>query len=281
MLNLFRFIARYHFFFLFLLLEVISLTLYFSYNYFPQAYYFRMATSVHGAIRGRIAAINQYFSLKSANQQLAVENALLRSGSRDAFLLVDTHSFWKKDTLYLQQYKYTPARVVANSIGRRNNFIMINKGTFSGVKPDMGVIGPQGVVGIVVAASEHFASVMSLLHSATTISVKLKKNNEMASVIWEGGDPEKASLINLSSQVKISKGDTVITSGYSLIFPEGIMVGTIDEFEMNPDDNFYSATIRLSTRFSSLSYVYVVQNLLKKEQQGLVEKQNQITPPNK
>ncbi|MGC8864144.1 MAG: rod shape-determining protein MreC [Bacteroidales bacterium] len=281
MLNLFRFIARYHFFFLFLLLEAISLALYFSYNYFPQAYYFRMATSVHGAIREQIANIDQYFSLKRTNEQLAIENAILRSGSQNSFLQIDTQSFWKKDTLYLQQFKYTPARVVANSIGRRNNFIMIDKGTFSGVMPDMGVIGPQGVVGIVVAASEHFASVMSMLHSASTISVKLKKNNEMASVIWEGKDPNKASLINLSSQVKINKGDTIITSGYSLIFPEGIMVGTIDEFEMNPDDIFYSATIRLSTRFSNLSYVYVVQNLLKNEQQSLVEKQNQIIAPNK
>jgi len=281
MLNLIRFIARYHFFFLFLLLEAISLTLYFSYNYFPQAYYFRMATSVNGTIRSRVAAVTEYLSLKKANRELAIENAILRSRGNDAFLKVDTHSSWRRDTLFLQRYKYTPARVIANSTGLRNNFIMIDKGSFSGIKPDMGVIGPQGVVGIVVAVSEHFASVMPLLHSASTISVKLKKNNELASVIWEGGNPGKASLISLSSQVKINKGDTVITSGYSLIFPEGIMVGTIDEFEMNPDDIYYSATIRLSTRFSSLSYVYVVQNLLKDEQQALVEKQKQITPPNK
>lgn len=281
MLNLFRFIARYHFFFLFLLLEAVSLTLYFSYNYFPQAYYFRMATSVHGSIRSKVAAVTQYFSLKKANRQLSIENAILRSTLSDAFLKVDTHAFWFRDTLYLQRYKYIPARVIANSVGLRNNFIMIDKGSFSGIKPDMGVIGPQGVVGIVVAVSEHFASVMPLLHSASTISVKLKKNNELASVIWEGGNPEKASLISLSSQVKINKGDTVITSGYSLIFPEGIMVGTIDEFEINPDDIYYSATIRLSTRFSSLSYVNVVQNLFKDELKALVEKQKQITPPNK
>lgn len=278
MYNLIRFIIRYHFFFLFLLLEVLSLTLYFSYNYFPQAYYFRMATAVHGTVRSKVAAVSQYLSLKKANQSLAIENAILRSNSKEAFLKVDTHSFWHRDTLYLRHFKYTPARVIANSTGLRNNFIMIDKGSFSGIQPDMGVICPQGIVGIVVAVSEHFASVMPLIHSASTISVKLKKNNELASVIWEGGNPEKASLISLSSQVKISKGDTVISSGYSLIFPEGIMVGTIDEFEMNPDDVYYSVSIKLSTRFSSLSYVYVIQNLLKDEQKALFEKQKQITP---
>lgn len=281
MLNLFRFIARYHFFFLCLLLETIALSLYFSYNYFPQAYYFRMATSIHGTVRNKVASVTEYFSLKNANRQLAFENAILHSSGSDAFLKVDTHTFWYHDTLYLQQYKYTPARVIANSTGLRNNFIMIDKGALSGIKPDMGVICPQGVVGIVVAVSEHFASVMPLLHSASTISVKMKKNNELASVIWEGLSPERASLISLSSQVKINEGDTVITSGYSLIFPEGIMVGTIHAFEMNPDDIYYSATIKLSTPFSRLSYVYVVQNLFKDEQKALMEKQKQIVPPNK
>ena len=274
--NILRFIARYHFFSLFLLLEIISFLLIFSFNYYPQAVYFKLATSFNGKVREINASIANFYKLKSTNRQLAIENSILRSSLPSSFLAVDTNVFWHHDTLYRQRYKYITAHVIGNSLGKRNNYIMIDKGSREGVGIDMGVIGPQGVVGIVVTVSDHFASIMPVLHSATMISAKLKKNNELTSVIWKGGNPFKASLINLPGQVQISKEDSVVTSGYSLIFPEGILIGTIDHFHLNTDDNYYDADILLSTRFGSLSYVYVVQNLLRDEQLQLLKKQDEI-----
>ena len=274
--NLIRFIGRNHFFFLFLLLELISFALIFSYNYYPGAWYFRVATSINGSIRSTSSQVTEYFGLRKANYELALENSILRSSLSESFLAVDTGVFWKNDTLYRQRYQYIVSKVVGNSVGSRNNFIMLNKGISGGVEIDMGVIGPSGVVGIVVAVSENFASVMPVLHSATVVSAKVKKNNQLASVIWEGISPHKASLINLPGKVKISQGDTVVTSGYSHIFPEGIPIGTIEKFNLNSDDSYYDVSLDLSTDFASLSYVYVVKNLLKDEQQALIQKQNSI-----
>jgi rod shape-determining protein MreC len=276
MYNLFRFIGRNHFFFLFLLLEIISFGLIVTYNYYPAAVYFKWSTAVNGKVRETTAHFHSYLGLRKANLELATENAILRSASRQSFLAADTHVYQKHDTLYAQRYKYITARVVGNSVGLLNNFIMIDKGSRSGVGIDMGVTGPRGVVGIVVAVSENFSTVMPVLHSATVISAKLKSNNQLASVTWDGASQHKAQMVNLSGQVKIVPGDTVITSGYSLIFPEGIMVGTIERFNLNPDDSYYDITLNLSTDFGALSYVYVVQNLFREEQEKLLQKQKEI-----
>jgi rod shape-determining protein MreC len=281
MYNILRFIGRYHFFFLFLLLEIISFALIFTFNYYPQAIYFRVATSINGKARQITSSVADFYKLKTTNRELAIENSILRTSLPSSFLAIDTNVFWHNDTLYHQRYRYITAHVIGNSISKRNNYIMIDKGKQNGVDIDMGVIGPMGVVGIVVAVSDHFASVMPILHSATMISVKIKKNNELTSVVWKGGNPFKASLINLPGQVNISKGDSVVTSGYSLIFPEGILIGTIDKFHLNTDDNYYDADILLSTRFSSLTYVYVVQNILKDEQILLLKKSDEIIPTEK
>lgn len=276
MYNLFRFIGRNHFFFLFLFLELVSFGLIVTYNYYPGAVYFRFATNVNGKVREISGHMNSYLGLRKANQELAAENAILRSSARQSFLTADTHVYWHNDTLYTQRYKYITAKVVGNSVGRLNNFIMIDKGSCNGVGIDMGVIGPKGVVGIVVAVSENFSTVMPVLHSATVVSAKLKSNNQLASVTWDGVSQHKAQMVNLSGQVKVVAGDTVITSGYSLIFPEGIMVGTIARFNLNPDDSYYDITLNLSTDFGALSYVYVVQNLFRAEQEKLVQKQREI-----
>jgi rod shape-determining protein MreC len=139
----------------------------------------------------------------------------------------------------------------------------------------MAVVSPNGIVGIVNGVSSNFSYVMSLLHSETKISAKLKKNNATGSVSWEGGSYKSGMLADIPSHILIKTGDTVITSGFSLDFPEGIIIGNIASYTLNPGDNFYKIKINFSTDFNKLDNVYVVKNLFKEEQLKLKEMQHE------
>ena len=177
------------------------------------------------------------------------------------------------DTLYFQQYKYLSAKVVNNSIHQRNNHIIINQGTEQGIKPGMGVISSKGLVGLVKDVSAHYSAVVSVLNGNTQISVKLKKNSYFGIMTWETDDNSNtATLKKIPNHVDLQIGDTVLSKGASTIFPEGVLAGTVREFEAIPGSDFYDIKIKLTTNFANLSYVYIVKNLLKTEQQGLEEK---------
>jgi len=145
----------------------------------------------------------------------------------------------------------------------------LNKGRLHGIRPDMGVIGPNGVIGIVKDVSGNFSSIMSLLHSEMQISAKIKKNNHLGTIIWEGFDHTKVTMLYIPPHVELERGDTIITSGFSQIFPEGIAIGEIDDFEVRRGDNFYTIDIKLFTDFNKLEYVQVVQNIFREEIDGL------------
>lgn len=275
MRNLFLFIWRHYFYFLALLLEVIAFVLIVQYNQYPGAAIFKISSEINGSVKQAQQDVASYFKLRRTNQLLATENAILRTLSTNAFMLTDTGSFWVNDTLYRQKYRYIPARVGGNSVNQRNNFMIIEKGSGSGIRKDMGVITSTGIAGIVVGVSPNFSSVMSVLHSATVISAKLKKNNQLGSIVWKGGSYSKANLLNIPVHLEIQKGDTVITSGFSHIFPEGIMIGTIQDFKYSEGD-YYDISIKLSVDFNNLSYVYVVENLFRNEQEELIKMQSTI-----
>jgi rod shape-determining protein MreC len=174
--------------------------------------------------------------------------------------------------LYTQQYTFVNARVVNNSIGRRNNFITLDKGTSNGVEKDMGVISSSGVVGIVKDVSLHYCTVMSVLHKNTKISTRFKNSNYFGSLVWNGENHREATFLEIAKHVKFKTGDTLVTTVYSSIFPEGIMVGVVKSWELKPGDNFYKINVKLSTNFANLSHVYIVDNLMKREQLELENK---------
>ena len=159
--------------------------------------------------------------------------------------------------------------MINNSTNKRNNYLTLNKGKLDGVKPEMGVISSDGVVGIVKDVSDHYCSVMSLCNKDFHTSAKLKKNNYFGNLSWEGGNPSKAVVIEIPKHVPLVKGDTLVTTIYSGIFPEGIKIGTIDNFEIKAGENFYTSVVNLSTNFYNLSYVYIVNNIFKGEQKKL------------
>lgn len=215
------------------------------------------------------ANTEEYFSLKQQNAILASENAYLRNMLKTNYIPVQLKEFKKNDTLYKQQYEYVGAKVVNASVNNRNNYITLNIGSSTGITRDMAVFNSKGIIGIVKAVSANFASVMSLLHKDTRVNCQLKRDGSFGPLVWDGKDYRYCLLTDIPTHARIKVNDTVITSELSGIFPEGIMVGTIESYERRQNEPFYTAKVKLSADMKSLNYVYVIKNRFKSEKDSL------------
>jgi rod shape-determining protein MreC len=267
MRTLFAFFKKNYFFFLFAALEVIAILLMVNHNPYQHTRFFNTSNRLVGNINMIYANIDNYFYLKKSNEILLKENARLRSILRSSFLLSDTVTYAFMDT----NFRYIPANIISNSINKRSNYLMLDKGKNHGVEREMGVVSSNGIIGIVVEVSDHFCTVMSLLHKDSKFSARIKKNNQLANVIWEGKNHLYATLQDIPSHIILNKGDTIITSGFSFFFPEGIMIGTIEEFDVEQRSNFNKALIKLSNDFSSIKNAFILKNIQGKEQRKLME----------
>lgn len=225
-----------------------------------------------GAVFSRYNNLTDYFNLRKNNIALATENALLRGQIMQSYQIYDRKTFYTNDSVYNLQYEYVHAKIVSNSITKRNNHLIINKGSKQGVQVGMAVIASDGVVGIVKTVSFNYSAVLSLLHSDSKISAKIKHDNSSGSIVWDGKISNIAQMIDVPSHAKVEFGDTVVSSSYSLAFPEGIAVGTVESKITKPGDNFHSLNIRLAVDFNTIDHVYVIKNLHKTELQELKEK---------
>jgi len=261
MRNLFRFLIRYYFFILYLVLQTVAILLLVQHHHFQRFFLVSSANFLSGQFYALTSGISTYFNLGQVNRQLAAENQKLMQITRGSFLKTDTHLFVYQDTVLNRQYQYINAEVINNSINRRENFLTLNKGKRHGIEPHMGVITAKGVVGVVAHTTDRFSSVISLLHKDFNVSVRIKKNNHIGSLTWEGFNYRVATLNFIPSHVELAFGDTIVTSGYSVMFPEGIFVGTIQGHEVRPGDNFITAEVKLALDFNSVKYVMVVKNL--------------------
>ncbi|MBI3500864.1 MAG: rod shape-determining protein MreC [Bacteroidetes bacterium] len=269
MRNLILFLTRNYYILLFLFLESLSLFLVFQNNHFQRAHFLNSSNAIAGNMYEAYSGVTEYFSLKEQNKKLAEENITLRNQLRESFSNELKAPIFVNDSLHKKQFMYLSAKVVNNSTNRGKNFLTLNIGSAQGVKTEMGVISPDGIVGIVRDVSENFCTVMSVLHESTRIPVNIKKFGENSILTWDGVDEWHAYMERIPSHLEIAKGDTIITSSYSSIFPEGIMVGYIEDFEKIAGNTFYNVTIKLSTDFNRLKYVTVVNNLMKAEQTNL------------
>lgn len=255
--NLFAFIQRYAFFFLFILLMALSVILMVQNNYYQRTVVINTTNDLTGGLQAIMNNVTGYFNLREANRQLAEENALLRQMALPAN---DSIPGLESDLYGDVQFNYIPARVISNSVNRRNNFIKLNKGRRDGVGINMAVLAPNGVVGQVVEVSERFSSVMSLINSQSRINAKLKSSGQVGSVLWDGRNYRMATLIDIPSHVHLFIGDSVVTSGFSHIYPEGQLIGTVEDFGIDPGENFFVVDIKLAVDFNNLAFVYVVHN---------------------
>lgn len=286
MRNLIIFLRRYFNFFLFLLLEVICIVLVFRNNDFQKTAYLNSANNVSARLYNRYNNVQYYFHLKATNDSLVNENSRLHNILRSSYDSVTLDDLVKTDTLRTystdttrkvigietRRYLYHAAKVVNNTINNPINYITIHRGSANGLKPNMGVIGPSGVVGIVRSVSENYAVVLSLLSKGRNFgtSARLSHSKEMGTVRWYGGDAGYALMEDVPKSVRLVRGDTVVTSGYSALFPENIPIGYVESYSL-PDKSStsYAIRIKLATNFYNLQYVYVVDNMLKDEQKSL------------
>jgi rod shape-determining protein MreC len=269
MKNIIDYLVRHHLFLLFLFLEGVSITLLFRHSYYQKAALVNSSNYISGEVYSSYSNIKEYVSLKEENQKLSNENAWLHTFAPQSYAIIKKVSVPVEDTIYKQKYKWFSAKVVNNSVNRRNNYLTLDKGTLLGVKNEMAVVSVQGVVGIVKDVSPRFASVMSILHKDCRISAQLKNNDYFGSLTWDGNDYQYAQLGDIPKHAVLKKGDTVVTSYYSSIFPQGIVIGTVDEFSKQASDNFYKISVKISTNYKNLTNVYVIENLLKTEQDTL------------
>lgn len=279
MRSLFLLLWRNNFTLLFLSLLSISFFFIIRNNNFQQVSVFNSTNKISASILEAVNYVKEYINLKENNASLARENAKLKSVLPDTWYEKGALRTVIMDTTRLQQYSYITARVINNSVNRRNNYLTLDRGSMQGVKKDMGVISSSGVVGIVKDVSDHYCTVMSVLHKNTRISTRFKNSNYFGSLVWDGADSKEASLLEVAKHVKFNVGDTLITTVYSAIFPEGVMVGVVKGFDLKAGDNFYKINVRLSTNFANLSHVYIVDNLLKNEQ-WVLEEQTKLKDDN-
>ncbi len=274
MRNLWIFLNRYNAFFFFIIFFSISLVLTVNNNIYQKSATVNSTNEVIGSAYQRLNIINRYINLGGVNDSLARENARLNSELL-ALKTVDTaKNTVVVDTTTNVQYTYLAARVIKNSIRLRNNIITINKGSADGIRSGMAVISiGKGVVGFVRDVSPHLATIQSLLHKDTRISVNIKKNNALGSLVWgeRNADFRKAFVKDIPNQYKINLRDTIVTSGFGS-FPPGILVGRISNTGIATGDNFLTLEVDLFNNFSTLQYVYVIKDKYAQEEKALESK---------
>jgi rod shape-determining protein MreC len=270
--NVFLFIRRHFNFLFFLVLQIISLSFLFRYNKFHEAAFLSVSTEVTGRLDEKYNNIEYYFQLKKTNESLVQENLRLRQQLVENFEAPDSNKRLFRDTIRVdsvRKWLLMEAKVVNNTIALPANYLTIHRGFRQGVRANMGVTGPQGIVGSVINVSENFAIVMSVLHPNFAVVAALKKGGENGTVFWDGISPGFISMRNISRSANVVVGDTVITSQVTSLFPAKIMVGTVAEIVPDNTSNFFNLKLRPATNFSNIEYAYVLDNLQYDEQKRL------------
>jgi len=270
MRSLIRFFQKHRMLFLFLTLEWIAIIMLFQNNYIQRIAMVKTANMISGRIYEKVSNWRDYLYLREQNRMLLDENMKLQNMFPEAFHLADNSGvFFNEQTNDKQRrYAYLPAKVIDNSVNKQYNLIMLDRGKYDGIEEDMAVIGPDGIVGIVNGVSEHFARVLPVINRKFRVSAKFKKNNYFGSLSWNGRSYRHATLNEIPLHVSVSKGDSIVVSGFSGSFPEGIPVGIVDKV-LQKDGSFYIIEVLLATDFRKLFYVTVVDDQMKKEKQYL------------
>jgi len=283
MRNIFLFIRIYFNFLFFLFLMGISLFMLFNYNRYQHTVYSATAGEITGKITKQYNDVEYYFQLKKTNDSLVKANAILYNKLKQDYEMPDTVSKLAIDTiqidtiLHQRKYLYLSAKVVGNSVSQPNNYLQIHRGSLQGVSADLGVTDINNyVVGTVVDVSKNYSVVMSLLHRQSNISAKLKKTGETGSVIWDGLQPNVVILKDISKEVKVAKGDSVITSGFSDKFPFGLLIGTVTEIVNDKTSSTYTIKVKTAANFYNLQYVNIINNLQKDEPKQLLKSVKKI-----
>ena len=277
MKNLIAFLAKYHHWFLFVLLEVASGVLLFQYNSYQSSVWFTSANYVVGKVYEADAAIRAFFSLTRVNEELTLRNFYLERQVDQLRRLYgdmtqDTTVLERQELEFLSRYKLIPAKVVSNTLDKPDNLITINKGRADGVETDMGVACGNGIVGVVYLVSDHYSIVIPVLNKTSSrISCSIRGRGYFGYLRWYGGDPSIAYVEDIPRHAKFKRGDWIETSGYSAIFPPGVLVGKVGTIYNSPDGLSYRLKVHLTTDFGRLRDVCVISDKGIAERSRLME----------
>lgn len=264
--NLLQFIKRFSLLLLFLALETVAIIMLVQFNSYQRSVLFSSANWVSGGFYQVVDAVGGYFNLREVNQSLSAENAALKNEierlkAQQPALVSSTDSMLiaTADTAYWQPYTYVAAHVIQHSINKAQNYITLNKGTDDGILPDMGVVSPDGVVGIVKSASRHYAMVIPIINVQSRISCRLDSTQNFGSLVWDASDYRTAILQEVPGHATVKIGETVSTSGFSAIFPSNIPVGKVSDVTLIEESQFLQIKVDLSVDFGKLAEVNVIQ----------------------
>ena len=271
MFQLVEFFSRNRNFIFFVLLEVFSFWLIVQSNSYWSATYFNTSNYYVAKILTVSNSIREYTHLQEINENLAQENLKLNGlvARLQQQNPTNAPAGYNPDSVFAGRFDFKVGKVIVSETNRANNYITIDKGSADGILPGMGVISATGVVGKVRSCSEHFSIITSILHSQFMVSSRLVRSGEIGPVRWQSKDPSLVSMMDVSRYKKVMMGDSAVTSNFNSVFPPGIMVGTVKSVRIRPDQTFYDIDLNVATDFASLSYVYIVQNRLKDEQETL------------
>lgn len=271
MRNLLNFLIRFNNLIIFLILEGFAFYLLATGNTYQNTRTLNFVRGITQGLEAKISGTRYYLNLRETNKGVEEENIALKNRLESLVKRDKPVSFSVADSIHRQQYTHTSAEVVENSVNKQKNFFTINKGKNQGIKPDMAVTAINGVAGVIVGCSDNFSVAMSLLNLDFRLSARIKSSGYFGSLSWDGRDYRHARLGEIPQHIQVSIGDTIETTGYSAIFPEGLTVGTISDFGKRGGD-FYQITVELVTDFKKLHFVDIVGNLEKAEKVEL-EKQ--------
>lgn len=260
MRSLLNFLLRFKTLILFLILEAVALVMISSSHNYHQSVTYSAARSVSGFFAKRLENGRSYFRLKQINQQLVTENLILRREIEELRPLPQSGINTVSDTVKGTAYSYLSATVINNSVNKQKNFITLDRGSLHGVTTGMGVASAEGIAGVVVGVSRNYSVAMSLLNTDFRLSARIARNDYFGSLAWDGKNYRFAQLSEIPHHVAVSQGDTIVSSGYSAIFPEGLVIGTLTG-EQKKGGDFVTLKVQLSVDLKKLTNVYIIGNI--------------------
>ena len=249
---------------LFLLLLSISLFLTIQSHSYQKSKFISSANFISGGIYSWSSDINSYFNLEEYNLRLLEENERLRSrlaNHEDSLEIKD----YNDTTSFEGDYIFRASEVINNNYAKMDNYLTIKNGSRSGIERDMGVVTSKGIVGIVENVSPNYSTVISILNSNSRINAQLKNSNHFGTLVWNGNNPNVVQLTDVPAIATVKKGDTIITGGRSLIFPKGIPIGSIANYQLDQSESYYTIDIELFNDMTNIGYVYIIENTAQAE----------------
>jgi rod shape-determining protein MreC len=280
MRNVFLFLRRYSVFIIFLVMQIMALSMLFTDNRFHNTVMGMVTNEVAGNINKRVDKAEEFLSLSEQNKKLREQNAKLLSLLPSGTLLPDSAMEIVTDTFRLdsikqyRQYQYLSAKVISNSVFLQQNYMVLHRGSNQGLQPNMAVVGMDGVIGTIVHVSENMSLVMSLLNRQSKVIATLKKGSGLGEISWDGKDPRYLVLTKIPKTVVVKKGDTVVSSPYSDKFPPGLPIGIVHEVEQDQETNTYILLVKTAVNFYNVQHAYAVKNKLEDEMEALKRKMN-------